>query len=764
MKVQTKFAYSHAVIVVLLIIGSVTSVFILQSFRDLIHDIVSSRYLKTIYLDNVMYAVKGIDVSIYKLLLVNDNRTEEADNIDKYKLTITENMGKLEHLVRSGKGKILLKTIQDIQGDYLSFVREQSRAVLLVNSEESRISLFDKQLKHSAVFLQSIDNLTDHQTNMMREGEAHSNNEYHMFMVIVISACVLSVIVSFLIAVKAIRSLVNQLGAEPGDIIEILENISQGNLRDEYGLRRNQNKTGIIKYVDILLEELRENEGLVQAQLALGAQFEETVYELKRRDVLQETIKSVLEISLEQVPLQNKLQRIMDIIVSIPGISIEQKGCIHLKVDGAEELQMVAQRNLPEHLLTSCARLQYGQCLCGIAASTGKTVFSNKLDDLHSVSFEGMHEHGHYCIPIKSGSNILGVLCLYVRHNHERNKLEEGSFVSITNSIATIIEHGKGEDSIKRINKFTQTVLNSINDSLTVIDVNDFTIISTNNNFMREYKLTGTDVIGRHCYEVTHKVSEPCNQQEYSCPVMTMLRTGEYAMSEHLHYDEAGKEVYVSCSASPIKDEAGNIVQCVYVLRNISQRKFYEKQLQQLAHYDVVTALPNRILLLDRLNIAIEFSTREGNMLALLFIDLDKFKAVNDTYGHETGDILLREVSTRLLSNVRKSDTVSRVGGDEFIIILTKVNGKDDAGAIADKIIVSLNKPFIVNGYECRIGASIGIELYPFRDFDYEIDNITDVLIKRADMAMYRAKELGKNRFEYYSGDLSSERDNPVFK
>ncbi|MBF0554468.1 MAG: diguanylate cyclase [Nitrospirae bacterium] len=764
MKVQTKLAYSHSVIVMLLIIGSITSVFILQSFRDLIHDIVGSRYLKTIYMDNIMYAVKGIDVSIYKLLLVDDNSTEETDNIDKYKITMTENMSKLEPIVRTDKGKLLLKQIKDIQNDYFSFIREQNRAVSLVNSHESRLSLFDKQLQHSAILLKAIDNLTDYQTYMMREGEAHSNNQYYMFMVIVMSACVLSIIISFLIAVKAIRSLVNQLGAEPEDIIEILENISQGNLRDEYGLRKNQNKTGIIRYVDILLEELRERDGLVQSELALGTQLEETVYELKRRDVLQETIRSVLEISLEHVPLQSKLQRIMDIIVSIPGISIEQKGCIHLKVDGAEELMMVAQRNLHEHLLTSCARLKYGQCLCGIAASTGKTVFSNKLDDLHSVGFEGMHEHGHYCIPIKSGSNILGVLCLYVRHNHERNKLEEDSFTSITNSIAAIIEHGKGEDSVRRINKFTQTVLNSINDSITVIDVKDLTIVSANNTFMREYKLMGADVVGRHCYEITHKVSEPCNQQEYSCPVMNMLRTGEHAMSEHLHYDENGKEVYVSCSASPIKDEAGNIVQCVYVLKNISQRKFYEKQLQQLAHYDVVTALPNRILLLDRLNIAIEFSTREGNMMALLFIDLDKFKAVNDTYGHETGDMLLKEVSTRLLSNVRKSDTVSRVGGDEFIIILTKVSGKVDAGLIADKIIGSLNKPFLVNGHECRIGASIGIELYPFSDVDYEIANVTDVLIKRADMAMYKAKELGKNRFEYYTSDLSDERENPVLE
>ncbi|MBF0487387.1 MAG: diguanylate cyclase [Nitrospirae bacterium] len=513
---------------------------------------------------------------------------------------------------------------------------------------------------------------------------------------------------------------------------------------------------------DEILERLREKDVLMRSELALGRQLEESISELKQREILQDTIISVLEISLYQGSLTTKLGRVLDIVVSIPGLSIEDKGCIYLKADNAEELIMVAQRNMPDYLLTSCARLKYGQCLCGIAASTGKTVFSNKLDEMHSIRFEQMHEHGHYCIPIKSVNEILGVLCLYVKHNHERTKLEEDNFTAVTKSIANIIEHGKVEDDVKRMNKFTKTVFNSITDSIMVIDVKDFTIVSTNYSFLKEYKLVGHDVIGRHCYEVTHQISEPCNQQERSCPIMNMLRTGEYAMSEHVHYGTDGQEVYLSCSASPIRNEAGNIVQCVYVLKNISQRKYYEKQLRKLAHYDVVTALPNRILLLDRLNTAIEFSSREGNMIAVLFIDLDRFKMVNDTYGHETGDVLLKEVSKRLLLNVRKSDTVSRVGGDEFITLLTKVNGKEDAGLVADKIIASLNKPFLVNGHECHIGGSIGIEIYPFSNVHGEA--ITDVFIKRADMAMYKAKENGKNRYEFYNGELSRDIDNPLFK
>ncbi|MBF0458821.1 MAG: diguanylate cyclase [Nitrospirae bacterium] len=764
MKVQTRLTYSHGIMLLTSIIICITAVSMCRSFLDMIHDIVSQRYVKTIYLDNIAAAVTGIDLTINRLLIVNGNGAKELEIIDKYKRAIVENISKIEPLVNSDKGKLLLKKIIDTQDDYFSAVREQSSAVSLANSIESKRAILDKQDKNSALFTQVVADLTDHQTNVMKESESDSKREYHKFIVIAVSATVGLMIISLLFGIKVIRSIAAELGAEPGDISKILENISQGNYHIDYELLRDKNQRGIVKYISALLDELRDRDGLVQSELALGRQLEETVYELKRKDLLQDTIKCVLEISLEQVPIKTKLERVLDIVVSIPGISIENKGCIHLKAENSDELIMVAQRNLPEALLIQCARLKYGQCLCGIAASTSRIIFSNKLDDLHSVRFEGMHEHGHYCIPIKYVNTILGVLCLYVKHNHERNKLEEDAFIAITNSIATIIEHGRNEEAIKRISKFTQTVINSVNDAITVIDVKDLSIVSTNNAFLREYKLIDEDCLGKRCYTVIHKNSEPCNQQEHSCPVMTMMRTGEYAMSEHLHYDKDGKEVYVSCSASPIRDEAGNIVQCVYVLKNISQRKYYEKQLQQLAHYDVVTSLPNRILLLDRLNIAIEFCTREGNMMAVLFIDLDKFKAVNDTHGHETGDVLLKEVSKRLLSVVRKSDTVSRVGGDEFVIILTKVNTREDAASIADKIIVSLNRPFLVNGHECHIGASIGIELYPFSDIDGEIDNVTDMLIKRADMAMYKAKELGKNRFEFYSRELTDEISNPVFE
>ncbi|MEO5358847.1 MAG: diguanylate cyclase [Nitrospirota bacterium] len=761
MKIQTRLIYSHGIILVTLLAVCAVSISMCQSFRDMIHDIVSERYVKTESLEKIRYAIDSIDLTISKLLILNADTAKEADYIDKYRITIVENIGVLKHHVRSDTGKLLLDKITNAQEVYFSALREQTNAALLAQLNESKQSLYDKQTKSSAVFRQILQGLDEFQVKHMKDSEAESNLEYQKFVVMAVSLTAGLLIISFVIGIKVVRSIGNELGAEPKEISTILMNIAEDNLHYDYELLRSKNKKGIVKYLSMLIGNLRDRDALVRSELALGEALAVNISELKRKDLLQDTVKTVLEISLERIPLKNKLERVLDIIVSIPGISIENKGCIHMKVDNSDELSMVAHRNLHESLLTQCVQLKYGQCLCGMAASTGKVVFSSSIDDLHTVRFDGMHEHGHYCIPIKSGHTILGVLCLYVKHNHERNMEEENAFLAITNAIAAIIEHGKTEDAIQRVNKFTRTVINSINDSIIVLDVQDFSILSTNRAFLNEYRVLESEVVGRHCYEITHKVSEPCNQQEYACPVMNMLRTGEYSKSEHLHYDNNGNEIYVSCSASPIRDDSGKIVQCVYVLRNISQRKYYEKQLQQLAHYDTVTSLPNRMLLLDRLSVAIEFAIREKNMMAVLFIDLDKFKSVNDTYGHETGDQLLKEVSKRLLSTVRDTDTVSRIGGDEFIVLLTKIAGKENSGLIAGKIIESLSKPFIINGHDCRIGASIGIEVYPLTDQD---GNSADVLIKRADMAMYKAKELGRNRFEFYSSELAADIVNPLFE
>jgi len=173
----------------------------------------------------------------------------------------------------------------------------------------------------------------------------------------------------------------------------------------------------------------------------------------------------------------------------------------------------------------------------------------------------------------------------------------------------------------------------------------------------------------------------------------------------------------------------------------IVRRKLQQMELFRSANYDQLTDLPNRSLFMDRLNQTLKQSKRYERKFALLFIDLDGFKSVNDTLGHDAGDELLIKVSERLLACVRESDTVARLGGDEFTVILSTITSSDNAETVAQQIIKKLSIPFTIQEHEAQIGASIGISMYP----DSAVD--TEILLKKADDAMYLAKKQGKNDY-----------------
>ncbi|MBF0317795.1 MAG: diguanylate cyclase [Nitrospirae bacterium] len=473
---------------------------------------------------------------------------------------------------------------------------------------------------------------------------------------------------------------------------------------------------------------------------------------------MQEVISTMLQIALEQIPLKSKLESALDLVLSAPWIKVQKKACVFLTHADSGKLIMAAQRHLPQFLQANCRELPFGKCLCGLAASTRKVIYENKVDELHEVSFDGMTDHGHYCIPIKSGSTILGVLNLYVDAGHKRDRPEEDFLVAVANTLAGIIEHGKAEDALKQSNEFIHTVLNSMNDAVVVINVWDFKVIEVNQVFLKEYGFLESEVKGGTCHTLIHKSPIPCHQRDIQCPIVITAQTGKHAKTEHIHQDRDGKDIYIGCSSSPIIGENGQVTQCVYVLRNISERKHFESQLQRLAHFDTLTSLPNRMLFHDRFNNAIEMARRDKYMFALLFIDLDNFKIINDTLGHDYGDILLQEASTRLMENLRKSDTAARMGGDEFTVILARIKEPEDAALVAEKIIASLNRPYHLKDKVCNISASIGISVYPFKNnTEYRINS--ELLLKQADIAMYRAKKQGRNGFQFYADIIARVED-----
>ena len=204
-------------------------------------------------------------------------------------------------------------------------------------------------------------------------------------------------------------------------------------------------------------------------------------------------------------------------------------------------------------------------------------------------------------------------------------------------------------------------------------------------------------------------------------------------------------------SISSIKDSAGNLVEHVAVFSDITKRKQDEEQIRRQANYDALTGLPNRTLFMDRLSRSVVASRREGGMVALLFIDLDRFKVVNDTLGHAYGDLLLEKAAKRLTGCVREADTVARLGGDEFTIILRDIHRGADAAKVAEEVIEALSKAFQLDGNEAFIGASIGITIYPSDADD------PSTMLRNADMAMYKAKEAGRNAYRFFTQEMDEQ-------
>ncbi len=210
-----------------------------------------------------------------------------------------------------------------------------------------------------------------------------------------------------------------------------------------------------------------------------------------------------------------------------------------------------------------------------------------------------------------------------------------------------------------------------------------------------------------------------------------------------------GFESPIEDSAAPIHDRAGRVIGAVIVFHDVSAARAMSLQMTYSAQHDVVTNLPNRLLLNDRISQSISLARRQKKHLAVVFLDLDRFKYINDSLGHATGDKLLQFVSKRLLAGVRGSDTVSRQGGDEFVILLSEITYPKDAATSAKKILLSLSAPHSIGGQDLHIDGSIGISVYPEDGEDAE------TLIKNADTAMYHAKERGRNNFQFFKTDMN---------
>lgn len=341
--------------------------------------------------------------------------------------------------------------------------------------------------------------------------------------------------------------------------------------------------------------------------------YKRGVIELRQRSDIQDALNEILSISLMHISLDEQMKRVLLLILDIPWLSLEKKGCMFLTDENdSKQLNMVAYHNLNDSLLGLCKQIQYGQCLCGIAAVKQELIFRNCIDHDHHIIPEGMQPHGHYNMPIISSGKTLGVLNLYVKHGHQQTKLECEFLKATAKALANIIE-----------------------------------------------------------------------------------------------------------------------------------RKKIEERLHLLSYTDELTGIPNRRKFMNDLEEEIKESSKHHKKFAVLFIDLDRFKMINDTYGHEYGDEILFLASQRMQKKLRSTDLIARLGGDEFVILLENISSTEKILEIASHLIKDISAPYCVKDKELSLGTSIGISLFP-----HHADTPED-LLKKADNALYQAKESRGNAIIY---------------
>ncbi|MBC7696917.1 MAG: EAL domain-containing protein [Bacteroidia bacterium] len=330
--------------------------------------------------------------------------------------------------------------------------------------------------------------------------------------------------------------------------------------------------------------------------------------------------------------------------------------------------------------------------------------------------------------------------------------LSKGHFAGslVPQTLRSIIQRKSVEEAFYTEKARAEIALNSISDAVICTDISgniDYLNIAAENitGWSRE------EARGHPVNEVFKIVDGISHKPPAQNPVHLVLKNNEPTSlnAGTLLIRRDGTQVSIEDSTSPIHDWNGKLTGVVIVFHDVSVAQAMAKKMAYSAQHDFLTDLPNRALLNDRISQAITLAKRHGKQLAVLFLDLDNFKHINDSLGHATGDKLLQSVTQRLRHCVRSSDTVSRQGGDEFVILLTESKFAVDATFIADKIITELTLPHSIGASELHITTSIGISIYP------EDGEDADSLVKNADTAMYHAKANGRNNYQFFSNEMN---------
>jgi diguanylate cyclase (GGDEF)-like protein/PAS domain S-box-containing protein len=366
-------------------------------------------------------------------------------------------------------------------------------------------------------------------------------------------------------------------------------------------------------------------------------------------------------------------------------------------------------------------------------------------------------------VPLQIGNKTIGVLMTINQQRHRNYSLRDCMLLEgIAREVAYAVQTNqlnqqRMEVEQEKTNKeeLIYLLMDSTAEGIYGFDLNGICIFINKAGLKMLGYESEDELLGNSIHEIIHHTHPDGSAYPIEkCEIILATDRGSASHSDReFHWRKNGSGFPSEYWSHPIYKE-GNIVGTVVTFIDITERIESQKVIQYQAHYDKLTGLPNRWLLQDRLGQNIAVASREQQHTALMFLDLDRFKTINDTLGHEFGDDVLLEVANRLSKLVREGDTLARLGGDEFVMLLTSLHEKNEAIDVALRILQEIKKPLKVRDRDVHLGASIGIAIYPEHGLD------SNTLLKHADFAMYRAKEKGGDNFQFYTSRIHEEASN----
>lgn len=454
---------------------------------------------------------------------------------------------------------------------------------------------------------------------------------------------------------------------------------------------------------------------------------------------------------LEQLAREAPLHTILESLVLIIEKEIPEAMCSILLVDAeGKHLLSGAAPSLPDFYNAAINGLEISEKIgsCGRAAFTKKRVV---VEDIQKNSYWA----GYKELAAKAGiascwsepildhkNNVLGTFAIYHPTPTQPRRSSLAVIESIIKLATLVIERKRIDEKLhllSRIYEQTRDGITITNTAGEIVDVNP--VFCDITGYSRD------EVIGQN----PSMLSSGKQSAEFYAEMWRTIEQSGYWQGEVWNRKKNG-EIYAELlTISSIQDDESNTSHYVGLFSDITLNKEQQRALELMAHYDVLTQLPNRTLFADRFNQAIAHCKRNDTLLAICFLDLDEFKPVNDTYGHDVGDQLLIQVAERIKSNIREEDTVSRQGGDEFTILLGDIESPFHGEQMLERLNRSLAQPYLIDNNIISISASIGVAIYPMEESDL------DTLLRHADQAMYQAKVAGRNRFQLFNAEQDQE-------